>query len=142
MSPEKDKSGAATLPERKRLDEFTSKYANNVFLESTNWDLKLLFGEYDLGDNTVLMHSAMTMPWAQAKILAYLMQVHVAAHEAQFGKIVLPKDAVVEIPEQMPKELAETSSDGGTSWPKLRELYDNFVAANPEIVGARSKEVK
>jgi hypothetical protein len=141
MSPDKvtttDKAAATDLPERKRLDEFTSKYANNVFLESTNWDLKLLFGEFDVGENTVLMHSAMTLPWTQVKILAYLLHIHIAAHEAEFGRIVLPKNAVLEIPEQMPKELAETSSDGGKSWPSIRRLYENFITANPEIVGAK-----
>lgn len=116
--------------EKKRLDDFVSRYANNVSLESTAWDLRLVFGQVDLAENTLLQHTSMTIPWPQMKVLSYLIQVHLAGYEADNGRIPLPKEAVTPIPKDLPKELVGVNPE---TWKAMHRLYVDFVAANPEI---------
>jgi len=52
---------AARISEKRRAEDFSSHYANNIHLEPSGWDLKFLFGQLDLNlDPTkvlVLQHS-------------------------------------------------------------------------------------
>ena len=51
----------------RRDEEFASLYANNVQLESSVWDLKIMFGQLDQakGPNVINQHTAMTMSHTQ-----------------------------------------------------------------------------
>lgn len=62
-------------------DQVDSEYANNVYLEPSVWDLKLIFGEYSGRKNGVDWHTSITIPWAQAKLLMYYLGVNIAIHE-------------------------------------------------------------
>lgn len=72
------------------FDDLTTDYANNVAFESTIWDLKLIFGEYSDHDKSVEWHTSITIPWAQAKLMQYYLQINVEYFESQHGKIEVP----------------------------------------------------
>src|ERR1017187_4449578 len=80
----------------KRVDDFQELYANNVFLEASLWDMKLVLGKLDqrLGPNTIVQHAAVTLPWAAIKVLRYFLGVHLLAHELQNGKVFVPPNVV------------------------------------------------
>jgi hypothetical protein len=96
-----------------RGDEFESLYANNVTLEATALDLKMVFGEIDLRRQLVEQHTAITIPWVQAKILSYYLGIFIAQHEAQSGKVTIPASV---LPPLIP------IPDGAT--PKMRAIYE------------------
>ena len=87
-------------------EELTSDYANNTYFEPTVWDLKILFGEWSGRANSVDWHTSITLPWAQAKLLAYYLGINIAARELRQGRIQIP-DTVIppEIPPPTPEAL-------------------------------------
>lgn len=127
----------------RQTDDFSTGYANNVYLEGSLWDLKLVFGQNDqhLGPNTVVQHTAITMPWAQIKVLTYFLNNHLAAHEITNSRIIIPPNVIpVVTGEAPPKELVKDN-------PKLPEVlaafkvsYDAFIAANPEAATASNAD--
>ena len=94
--------------------EFESAYANNSRFEPSIWDLKILFGQLcqHTGSGSMDWHTAITMPWMQAKVFAYYLSLNIAIHEMETGKIdvhpnVLP--AKLNLPEDKkndPKAIA------------------------------------
>jgi hypothetical protein len=79
-------------PEAKHFfDDLTTDYANNVAFETTVWDLKLIFGEYSDQDKGVEWHTSVTIPWAQAKLMQYYLQINLEVYEQQHGKIGVPR---------------------------------------------------
>jgi hypothetical protein len=109
---------------RTRTDDFIARYANYSHIESSLWDSKILFGQTDqvLG-NTVPIHSAVTLPWPQLKVLTYFLSLHLAAHENDNGRIKIPPGI---IPLVAPDAV-------------FRKLYEQFIAANPEAVQEEDK---
>ncbi len=75
----------------KYTEALTTDYANNTFLEASVWDLKIVFGEWSGETKSVGWHTSMTIPWAQAKLLAYYLAVNVRAHELRMGKVQFPE---------------------------------------------------
>jgi hypothetical protein len=116
-----------------KADNFSTAYANHVSMEGSLWDLKLVFGQNDqqLGPNAVVQHTAITLPWAQIKVLTYFMKNHLAAHEIQNGRIVIPPNLVPVITGEIPKE-----SQSERHMPEIiatfKANYDSFIAENPE----------
>jgi len=117
--------------EYKRGEDFRELYANNTQLLASNWDLELAFGQLDLkqGPNVVVQHTSMTLPWSQVKVLIYFLQMSLYGHEADFGRIVIPKGIVGEFPAHKPKE-AEGVRD--EVWNQMRKMYETFIQVNPE----------
>jgi hypothetical protein len=73
--------------------DITTEYANNVWFGPTVWDLKLVFGELApalLKKGVIDWHTAITLPWAQAKLMSYYLQLNVEVHELQNGVIKIP----------------------------------------------------
>lgn len=96
-------------PGFERVEDFYVDYANNVYLESSAWDLKMIFGQLDQGVTPVTteQRAAITIPWAQAVILNYLLSVHIRAHELDGGKIQIPQGVIPpEPPTEGPPEIA------------------------------------
>jgi hypothetical protein len=114
-------------------DEFFEDYANNVVLEPTAWDLKLIFGKIDLskGPNTVVQHAAMTLPWAQIKVGLYFLQVHLAVHEMLNGKIHIPK-GVIGPPVPPTEDQEKTVPHAKEAFTIIQGMFKNFSEANPE----------
>lgn len=122
--------------EHRKSEDFFQVYANNTLFQSSNWDLKILFGELEpsLGPNVILQHTAVTLPWAQVKIIIYFLSIHLALHEAQFGRVQIGKGLINEIAPQRPKDVIEAGEVKEESWQQMRKLYLDFIAANPEAV--------
>lgn len=127
-----DKSGSAI--EYKKVDDFTSGYANNVFLESSLWDLRLIFGQNDqqIGPNSVVQHTSITLPWAQVKLLNHFLEAHLLAHEIQNGRIVIPPNLVLPVPDEPPKGLINPPSQLKEIHAAVKKHYAAFIAENPE----------
>ena len=72
-----------------RAHEFSEKYANNVQFESNVWDLRILFGLLDQSGTptTVQQHTAINVPWQQAKLMTYFLYANVLLHESVNGRI-------------------------------------------------------
>jgi hypothetical protein len=134
-------SSKLTVPQiqRQRSESFRSVYANNSFLELSAWDVKINFGEIEqsIDPNTIINHTAITMPWAQAKILAYFLQVHVAAHEIDHGHLVIPVGVIpgVPAPDQETLKQWPNATRVYQAWTKL---HDEFIVANPEAAPAKT----
>lgn len=116
--------------EHRRLESFISKYANNVFIESSTWDMKLNFGELDqaLGENVVVQHTGITLPWTYVKLLAYLLQVNLLGHEATHGRVIVPKGLIAPVPDKRPSNVAIDEE----SFAAVKALYKEFISKNPE----------
>ena len=110
-----------------RIEEFYTDYANNVFLESSAWDLKLIFGQLDQSTTPPIteQRAAITIPWRQAKILNYLLTIHIRAQELDSGtRIAIPKGIIP--PEPTP---------AGDEPAYVGELYDYMRKLRQEMFG-------
>ena len=134
-NPNPGKAGLSNLIDYKRLpdEQFYEGYANNVFLESNAWDLKLIFGNIDQskGANTVVQHAAMTLPWGQIKAGIYFLQLHLAAHEILHGKVQVPK-GVINAPVPPTEDQEREDPRTRKLFELAQELFRQFSEANPE----------
>ena len=75
-----------------REEDFTTLYANNTQFEASAWDLKIIFGQLDQSkaDALIQQHTAMTLSWTHAKLMAYFLLVNVIAQQARTGFISVP----------------------------------------------------
>lgn len=103
-------------------EDVTSDYANNTLFDASIWDLKILFGEWSGRTKSVDWHTSITIPWAQAKLMAYYLAVNVDAHEQRMGKIPFPSAMVP--PEPQP----------------VKDLNDKSAIAFNEMVLRRRKD--
>jgi hypothetical protein len=112
-----------------RGDDFESLYANNVQFELSSWDLKMIFGQLDQsgGRVTVKQHTAITIPWTQAKLGLYFLQANIAAYEIIHGKIKVPSDV---LPPELPPPLPGTENEepAKTVREMLLKLREQFLA--------------
>jgi len=117
----------------KRADDFVSRYANNAQYESSLWDLKLIFGQLDqsISSQTVIQHTAVTIPWLQVKLLVYFLQINLIAHEASNGRVMVAPGIVSE-PPIVKKEEASRFGWSEEAIEQIQKHYRNFMAANPE----------
>ena len=59
-------------------EDLLEVYANNVFFESSVWDIKMLFGTLDQSKDqqiSIHQHTAISIPWLQAKVMAYFLHL-------------------------------------------------------------------
>src|SRR2546426_1399219 len=105
-------------------------YANSVTFESSFWDLKCRFGQIDQSSETITTEprANVTIPWTQAKLISYYLQVNLIIHEAQVGKIKLRTDVLP--PEfEMSAEQLEKDATLRTTVERLRKLREEFIAS-------------
>jgi hypothetical protein len=117
------------LPE----DSFFEEYANNVFMEPSVWDLKLIFGKLDQqkGPNVVVQHSSITLPWNYVKAFVYLLSANLLVYEIVNGKVNFPKGVI--IPPTPPTEDQEKHIPRSKEAFELaQEMFEKLVADNPE----------
>lgn len=99
-----------------RDDAFVSTYANNLQFEPGSLDLKFIFGQSErdpsdeLGGEVIRQHTAVTMTWAEAKLLSYFLQLNTAFYEAANGKIAIPSPQLPPSPETVFKDLPEDAT--------------------------------
>ena len=113
-----EQTNAAPAISFQRTEDFISLYANNFQFEQSAFDLKLIFGQLDQskGKAHVDQHSSVTIPWVQAKLLMYYLQVNLAGFEMQYGKIKIPNDL---LPPPVPPVPSEQKNV-----PKIEELFE------------------
>jgi len=108
--PNKSKSKKPGDLQYQRADDFVNAYANNAYYESSAWDLKIVFGQVDqpIGTPAIIRQTiAITIPWAQAKLLSYFVRLHVEANEIQNGKVSIRPDLVPPVPPALTEEQAK-----------------------------------
>jgi hypothetical protein len=119
--------GPSTPPQEfRRTADYSSKYTNNVQFEPSVWGLKTLFGELALLDGKLIVeqHTAISMPWIQAKIMGYFLQFQIAVFEHDHGKIAIP-DGV--IPGPLPPIPDEMKDD-----PRMKAIWDTLEELRQE----------
>lgn len=129
------------MPEKKAStfvhdDDFVDIYANNSQFESSLWDLRITFGQTDpsVGHDGVLQHTAIRIPWPQAKVMAYFLQVNILGHEAEHGRIPLASGLIPEFPSEPPEALVKEHPEAADGWVKMRQFYEDFITKNPDVV--------
>ena len=132
------KQSTESLPisiEYSKIEDFKNEYANNVFLESSAWDLKLNFGQFDQsrGTNAVVQYLGVTLPWPQVKMLIYFLRLHLDVQEINNGHVSVPKNVIPQIPAPS-KETIKQNPDAKKIFEAISKLYNEFVSMNPETV--------
>jgi len=109
--------------------DFISRYANTIRFEATVYDLKLVFGESDLGGGVekIQQHTAITIPWALVKIGMYWLQANVEIHEAINGKVSIPPSQIPPVPSPVPPDLAN-DANAKTAYDIAVRIREEFVA--------------
>ena len=120
----------------RRVEDFGSLYANNVRFEPSAWDLKIIFGELDQGAGTdqgasaVELHTAITVPWPVAKLVAYYVTANCVVHQADAGQIVVRRNVVPPRPDVSDEAWSKVD-------PKLVAylawVHDQFFGENPYV---------
>jgi len=109
---------------------YESVYANNHMVEISFWDLKVLFGQVEQHPKfNINYHTAVTMPWAQAKLLGYYLRLQVAWHEAVNGEVKLPSNLV-------PNKLEATAEDYENMTPEVRAFWELASRLHREVFGS------
>lgn len=123
-----------SLIEFSKTENFANTYANNVFFESSLWDLRMLFGQNDqqLGPNAVVQHTSVTIPWPQVKVMRYFLDSHLITYEAQNGRIQIPPNIIPPVPDELPAGVEKLDPKAEEIWKAVRENYESFIRANPE----------
>ncbi len=114
-----------------RADNVVTSYANNAYYESSAWDLKIVFGQLDqpVGSPAVIRQNiAITIPWAQAKLLAYFVRLHVEANEIQNGKVAIRSDLLPPAPPPLTKEQEKD--------PAARKLFELATKLREELIAS------
>jgi hypothetical protein len=115
-------------------EDFALSYANNVRYEASVWDLKMIFGQLDQRAPEAVVveqHTAVTVTWQMAKLMAYFCTVNVVLNQIQTGAhIVVPPTVIPPKPD--PSLEGWKSAD-----PKLVRylawIHDQYFGANPYI---------
>jgi len=118
-------------PNLELAPEYIERCANNLLFEASVWDLKLLFGQLDQNrhnDRVIISrHTAVTIPWMQAKIMAYFLVVNLALHQSE--------DGFIEVPERILPPKPQTEGPGIN--PDLAKymtwIHEQFFGPNPYV---------
>ena len=132
MEDKQQKQGISTV----RTPDFVSRYSNNLRFETYASDLKMLFGQSDMasGSEVVEQHTAMTIPWAQAKLAIYYLQAQIILYEGQTGKPVAvhPISIPLPLPDAPAADEVEKYPNAQETLDKLRQHREEFIASlNP-----------
>ena len=96
----------------RRGEDYESLYANSVYFQPSEWDLKLTFGEVDNDptDNSTFVeqHTAISVPWLQAKLMSYFLTLQLGVYEMTHGEIIVPASLMP------PEYSSDTTSDEAT----------------------------
>jgi hypothetical protein len=129
--PNKSKPKKAADLQYRRADDFVKSYANNAYYESSAWDLTIVFGQLDqpAGTPAIIRQTiAITIPWAQAKLLSYFVRLHVAANEVQNGKVSIRPDLLPPVPPALTEEEAKD--------PNAKKLYELVTKFREELIAS------
>jgi hypothetical protein len=113
-----------------RVEDFESTYANNVQFQPSVWDLKILFGELDQGEGkaAIEQHTAITIPWATAKLMRYYLDLNISFYESENGRIKIPPRVLPPEPDPLPQEL-ENDPQAKAASELVRKMRNEFIAS-------------
>ena len=100
--------------------------SNNVQFQTTQFDLRMTFGEFDLANMSVQQHTAMTVSWLQAKLMHYFLTLQLAVYEMSNGKIGVPPDALPPEPQPPTGDLKDN--------PAAIEVYEYIKKARQQFI--------
>jgi len=123
-----EETGATPVQEFRRAEDFSSVYANNLQFELSAWDLKMIFGELDQrgGKVAVDQHTSVTLSWLQAKLLNFFLEINLAVHELEQGKIKIPKNLLPPVPAPPLGELADV--------PQAKPIFELITKMREEFI--------
>jgi hypothetical protein len=100
-------------------------YADNAFFETSVWDLKVIFGQLEqhTGKVNIDWHTAVTMPWLQAKLLSYYLRVNLAAYELAHGNIKVPSNVQPPTPEPPQEEPVASDPTASALYEAAKRLH-------------------
>lgn len=128
LSPQAVDELIKALTERvNRPKDVHAAYANGTVYEVSPSDLKIFFGQSDQRQNKTDWHTAITIPWIQAKILSYFIQANIAFYEKTFGTIHVPQHLIPEVPDPTEEQL---KSD-----PAAVELREGYKSIRDAVFG-------
>lgn len=127
---EQESSLTPLLKDTVKSPHFYEDYSNNVYLESSVWDMKLIFGRLDQRTNPpkVEQHGSVNIPWSQTKIFAYLLCAHIAGYEMQNGPINIPEPV-------MPPPLPEPTEEMKKADPNAQALFERLMWIRQQFFG-------
>jgi len=116
-----------------REEDFTTLYANNTQFEASAWDLKIIFGQLDQSkaDALIQQHTAMTLSWTHAKLMAYFLLVNVIAQQARTGFISVPPAVIPRRPDRSDPTLDNEEARRAVDY--LAWVHDQFFGPNPFV---------
>ena len=112
-------------------EEFYEAYANSIYYEASSWDLKLVFGQLDQsgGKVKVVQHSAITVPWTQAKLMVYWLRGQIEAHELANGKIHMPPSIIPPPLPPLTEEMKKSDPNAEAVYAIFNRLRDEFISS-------------
>jgi len=116
----------AEVSTNERAADFTNRYANTIYYESTASDIKLVFGHVELATDPVKIQNdfAVTIPWTQAKLALFWLRLHIELVEADLdSKIPIRKDM---LPAQLPERFPEPMQEDDPRTRRFREIYERL----------------
>jgi hypothetical protein len=131
---------AVKRPDTRRVEDFVSRYANHVQIESSAFDVKMSFGVLDQSGvlkvppvmiPSVEQHTSINISWPEVKLLMYYLQLHLASHEKENGKVKIPTNVLPpEIPATPPPPF--DNPEGQQAFDLMRRLRAEFIAKQSE----------
>jgi hypothetical protein len=114
-----------------RTEDFSDLYANNIFYETSSWDLKLIFGQLDQseGKAKVAQHTAIAVPWPMVKLMVYWLRGQIEAHELVNGKIHVPPPLIPSPLPPLTEELRKLDPNAEAVYAIFNRLRDEFAAS-------------
>jgi len=103
-------------------------YANSVYFQPSEWDLKLIFGELDTKDGLTFVeqHTSIAVPWLQARIMHYYLTLQLEVFEVYHGKIKLPASLVP--PEPIYPTDADSDPQALAVYERVKQLRDQLIS--------------
>lgn len=119
---------ATTQSDFIRSEDFFSYYANNVRFEQSLFDLKLVFGQLDQaeGDAKIVQDVSVTIPWLQAKLCLYWLQLNLALYEEINGSISIPENLLPPVPSE-PTGDQKNEPNAERIWELVTKMREQFV---------------
>jgi hypothetical protein len=107
---------------------FRTAYANNTRFEWSVWDLKIFFGELEqhTGTSEVDWHTAITIPWMQAKILDYYLRLNIAYLEHYHGPLKVSPLVVPSLREPPSEEMATSDPGAMELWEAYKKIHEEM----------------
>jgi hypothetical protein len=111
--------------EMKYSADFVHRYANQVTFELNSSDLRIVFGITE--KNAPVFHTAITVTWAEAKLLHHFLSQNIKSYEFFEGKIRIPAGMMPPSPPE-PREDRKDDSTAQTIYRKMVKLHEALLA--------------